>query len=65
MFELDYKDADGCKIYFTKDVEYAVIETLDNVFLIYTFNEKDQCWDWIGNKYLTLKECEEFIRKVR
>jgi len=61
MFIFDSIEDDGCKLYYSKDHKYSVIERPDGVFLTYKFNEKEDLYDWLEDKSCSLKECEEVV----
>lgn len=60
-FIFDSIDDDGCKLYFTKDKKYSVIDRLDGVFLTYKLNEEEDIYDWLEDKSSSLQECEEVV----
>lgn len=62
MFIFNSIEDDNCKVYYSKDLKYSVVERPDGVFLTYKLNEEDGCYDWLEDKSFSLKECEEVIK---
>jgi len=61
MFIFDSIEDDGCKLYYSIDHKYSVIERPDGVFLTYKFNEKENLYDWLEDKSCSLEECERVV----